>query len=294
MQFIIFALVYPIIWLFSILPFRILYFISDGFYYLIYYVIGYRKKVVTYNLKLVFPDKSDQEIKKISKKFYRHFIDIFIEMIKAFTISEKEILKRYTFTNIELIHSLESDANSMVLIGSHYANWEWIFSLNLSMDFKGYAVYKRIKNRFFDKEIRHTRGRYHTLLVPTKEIFKVVAGNTENNILSIYGFLGDQSPNINKQRHWSKFLGVKVPVHTGVETLAKKYNLSVVAFNTRKIKRGYYETTFKMLAKDPNDFEDFNITEKYLSELEKSVYHQPEYYMWTHKRFKHKNNENGK
>jgi len=288
MQFVTFILVYPFIWLFSILPFRVLYFISDCFYYLIYYFIGYRRKTVKSNLKLVFPEKSDGEIRGITKKFYRHFVDIFIEMIKAFTISEKEMLKRYKFTNIETIQSLEKKNKSILLLGSHYGNWEWIFCLNLYMKYNGYAVIKKLKNPFFDKKIRENRGRYNTSIVPTIEIFKTIEENTKNNILSIYGFLSDQSPKINKTHHWSTFLGVHVPIITGSELIAKKNNLTVVNFSTQKVKRGFYETTFKVLTENPNDFKDYDITDNYLRELEKSIYKAPEYYFWTHKRFKHK------
>jgi len=288
MQFLIFILVYPFIWLFSILPFKVLYFISDCFYYLIYYIIGYRKKTVTYNLKLAFPNKSDQEIKSIRKKFYKHFVDVFVEMIKSFTISEKAILNHYKFRNIEVLQQLEANNKSILLLGSHYANWEWIFCLNLHVKFNGYAVFKKLKNTYFDKKIRQSRGRYRTSLIPTKKILDTIDTNTKSNILSIYGFLGDQSPRIAKTHYWSKFLGVNVPIITGPEMLAKKYNLTVVIFHTKKTKRGYYETTFKLLTETPNDFKDYDITDNYLRELEKSIYEAPEYYFWTHKRFKHK------
>ncbi len=291
MQFLSFILIYPFIWIFSILPFRVLYFISDGFYYLIYYIIGYRKKVVTSNLKLAFPQKTDHEIKVISKKFYRHFVDIFVEMIKAFTISDKEIMKRYKFTNIELLKELETEKRNVLFLGSHYANWEWIFCLNLYVKTDGYAVFKKLKNKYFDKKIRETRGRFNTILVPTKEIFKIIDRNYKNNTQSMYGFLGDQSPKRKKSHHSGLFLGVHVPIITGSEMLAKKYNLAVLSFRTKKIKRGYYEATFKVLAENPKDFKDYEITDSYLRELEKSIYEAPEYYFWTHKRFKHKDSE---
>ena len=288
MQFLTFTLIYPFIWLFSILPFRVLYFISDCFYFLIYYIIGYRKKTVLYNLKLAFPQKSDQEIKVITKNSYRHFADVLVEMIKAFTISEKAMLKRYKFTNVDLLHKLETNNKSVLLIGSHYANWEWVFCLNLFIKYNAYGVIKKLKNPYFDKKIRQTRGRYHTKIVSTKEIFDIIDTNTKNNIPSIYGFLSDQSPKVEKTYHWSSFLGVKAPIITGSEMLAKKHHLTVVIFSTKKVKRGYYETTFKLIAENPNDFKNYDITDTYLRELEKSIYKAPEYYFWTHKRFKHK------
>lgn len=288
MQFLVFILIYPLIWLLSILPLRVLHFMSDCFYYLLYYVIRYRKKTVIGNLTLAFPEKSDEEIKIISKKFYSHFIDIIIEMIKSFTISKKEIAKRYKAVNIDILHQLETQQKSAIFLGAHYANWEWVFAINLLIKFNGYAVYKKLKNSFFDKKIRQSRGRFNTTLVPTKEIFSLIEENHDKHKISLYGFLGDQSPKINKTHYWSDFLGIKVPIHTGVELLSKKHNLPVVFFKTKRIKRGYYESTIKLLTDKPKDFENYQITELFLREVEAQIREAPEFYLWTHKRFKHR------
>lgn len=287
-QFISFILIYPIIWLLSILPFRVLYTISDGAYLFMYYLIGYRKKTVLYNLKTAFPEKTDEEINKLAKKFYKHFTDIFIEMIKSFTISKKEIMKRYQPLNIEVLHTLEKQNRSPILLGAHYANWEWIFNLNLRVGFNGFAIYKKLKNPYFDKKIRATRGRYNTKLIPTKEIFDVMQQNKKNKLLSIYGFLGDQSPKPEKAYHWPYFLGVQVPAYTGVEMLSKKYDLPIVFFKTTKIKRGYYECNLKLLVEHPEKYNDYQITDLFLKEVEQQIKEAPAYYFWTHKRFKHK------
>ncbi len=287
-QFVSFILVYPIIWILSILPFRVLYTISDGAYFILYYLVGYRKKTVLYNLRTAFPEKSEPEIKKLSKKFYKHFTDIFIEIIKSFTISEKEIKKRYKAVNMEVIHKLEHQNKSIILLGAHYANWEWIFNFNLLVGYQGFAIYKKIKNPYFDKKVRETRGRYNTRLVPTKEIFEVMSHNKKHGVLSLYGFLGDQSPKPEKAYHWPHFLGVKVPAYTGVEMLAKKYDLPIVFFKTKKIKRGYYESHLKLLIENPSKYPDYQITDLFLKEVEQQIKEAPAYYFWTHKRFKHK------
>ncbi len=287
-RYLVFILVYPLIWLLSILPFRILYGISDGAYVILYYLIGYRKKTVVENLRLAFPEKSEVEIKKLSKSFYKHFTDIFIEMIKSFTISEKEIMERYKPVNIEVLQDLEQQNKSAILLGAHYANWEWIFNFNLRIGYQGFAIYKKLKNPYFDKKIRDTRGRYNTQLVPTKEIFEVMRSNKQQGILSIYGFLGDQSPKPEKAYHWPYFLGVQVPAYTGVEMLSKKYDLPIVFFKTKKVKRGYYESTLKLLVEKPNEYPDYQITDLFLKEVEQQIKEAPAYYFWTHKRFKHK------
>jgi KDO2-lipid IV(A) lauroyltransferase len=288
MQLLVFLLVYPIIWLLSILPMRILYVISDVFFFLIFHVFGYRKKVVYDNIKLCFPEKSDIEIKIIQKLFFHHFIDIFIEMIKSFTISEKEISKRYKYNNVELILEAEK-RNSIILMGSHYANWEWIFILNKSVTSNGYAAFNKIKNLYFDKKIRSSRERFGTKMIPTKQIIELMSYNNEHNIRSIYGFLNDQSPQIKKAHYWSEFMGIKVPIHTGSEFLAKQNNHSVIILKTKKVKRGYYESEFILVTETPNDFKDYEITEIFIRELESQIRETPEFYFWSHKRWKHRN-----
>ncbi|MET2985215.1 lysophospholipid acyltransferase family protein [Aureibaculum conchae] len=295
MQFLSYIIVYPFIWLLSILPFRILHFISDGFYYLLYYVVGYRKKVVFNNIKLAFPEKSDKEISHIAKKSYRHFIDVFVEIIKLFTISKKQLVKRYKIGNIDILKNLENQSRSSILMGGHYANWEWIFLLNTKLKYNGYAIYKKIKNKYFDKKIRETRGRFNTNLVSTKNTFSVITKNKKENILSLYGFLGDQSPRVGKTHYWSHFLGVdNLPIHTGAELLAKKHDLPVVFFKTKRIKRGYYEVNFELITDNPKSFKDYDITDIYLRKVEEQVKEAPEFYFWTHNRFKHQGKNLGK
>ncbi len=289
MHFIVFILVYPFIWLISILPMRVLYIISDFFYVVVYHIVGYRKKDIYLNLKLSFPNKSDKELKLICKKFYSHFVDIFVEIIKSFTISEKELKKRYTFKNIELIKTLEKEGKSVMVMGSHYANWEWVFILNKHVTkFQGIAVYKKIANKFFDRKIRSSRGRFGTKLVSTKKTIDLIADNKKNKVLALYGFLNDQSPKATKAKYWSDFMGIKVPMQTGSEFLAKQHNLTVLMVKTKKIKRGYYSTEIILLADNPTDYKDYEITDLFTRELEKQIREKPEHYFWSHKRFKHR------
>ena len=287
MQLIIFILVYPIIWLISILPFPVLYLLSDALYFLLYRIIGYRKKVVYHNLKLAFPEKTHQELKNIEKKFYSHFVDVFLEMMKTFTISGKEINKRYQFKNLEFLKELEKKNKSIIVMGSHYANWEWMAHLGRFLDYEGYAAYTKIGNSHFDKAIKNTRGRFKTILVQSTRIKRQIQENADAGVLSMYGLLSDQSPQLKKANYWSTFLGVKVPVFVGTEMMAKKHDFTVVYIHVEKIKRGYYEATFKVISEDVTAVEDFKITDKYLSLLETQIRNKPEYYFWTHKRFKH-------
>jgi len=288
MQFLAYVLIYPFLWLVSILPFRLLYLLSDGLYILMYYIVGYRKKTVTNNLILVFPEKPEHEIKAISKKFYHHLCDMMLESIKSLTISEAEMKRRFTFTNVEELRQFEKNDKSVVLMCAHYANFEWIFILQRYINARGYGIYKRLSNKYFDRLIKRIRARYNSYLITTKETIPTLIKAKQDGEVTINGFISDQSPKINKAFHWNEFMGIKVPVHTGAEMLAKKLDMAVVFFSVKKIKRGYYETTFKILAESATDFENYEITDKFTKLVENQIHEAPEYYLWTHNRWKHK------
>ena len=288
MNLFVFILAYPFIWILSILPFRVLYIISDFIYLVLYYIIGYRKDVVLSNLKLAFPEKPTEELLSIRKKFYKHFVDVFIEMIKTFTASKELIYKHYTFTNIDFLTDLYKDGKSIILVGPHYANWEWIMSLDSYTEYKGYAAYSKIGNSYFNNKILKSRAKFGTNLLPTSTIVSEIKYNFKHNIQAAYGLLSDQSPQLNKTHYWSTFFNVKVPIHTGAEMLVKKYNMNMVFIETKKVKRGYYETTFSLVQEDSTKNSPYGLTDNFLKKVENHVYKQPEYYLWTHKRFKHK------
>ncbi len=282
-----YILIYPIIWIISNLPFRIFYFFSDIIFLFVYYVIGYRKAVVTENLTLAFPEKSEQEIKSIRRKFYKHMCDLFLEMTKTMSISEKEMLKRFKYTNPEFIQQLEQK-KSVAIMTSHYASWEWTVILQYHVQSKCFGIYKRITNPYFDNLVRKIRAKYNSELVTSKESISLILNNKRNNISSIYGFASDQSPKLQKAYHWKNFMGHKVPVHTGAEMLAKKCDLAVCYLKTVKVKRGHYEATFIPITENAKDFENYQITDIFLEMVEKQLYETPEYYLWTHKRWKHR------
>ncbi len=290
MQLLAYILIYPILWLISNLPFRLLYIFSDGLYYLLYYVIGYRRKTVKENLDLVFPNKSDKEKKVITKKFYHHLCDLVLESVKSMTISESEMRKRFAFTNVEVLQDLESKQRSTILMCAHYASWEWIFILQKYIKSEGYAVYKRLANEHFDKLARRIRARYNSYLITTKETIPTLEDLKNKGVLTVSGFVSDQSPKLHNAYHWKEFMGIKVPVHTGAEMIGKKLDSAIVFFNVKKVKRGHYLTTFKTLAENPREFKDYEITDEFLRLVEQQIHETPEYYLWTHKRWKHRGN----
>lgn len=288
MQFLIFILAYPFLWIISILPFPIFYLLSDIVYFIVYYIIGYRKKTVRANLALALPHLNDKERLVIEKKSYHHLCDMFMEMIKTMTISSEEMNKRFIITNLEVIKEYEKKGKSIMLIASHYASWEWLITLNQKLSFQGVGVYKKLANKYFDKLVRDIRSKYNTELVPTYKTIPLIAHNQKNGIRCVYGLASDQSPKLDRIFHWDSFMGIEVPVHTGPEMLAKKYDLTVVFAKVKKVKRGYYELTIIPLSDNPKSVPDFGITHNFIKEVEKQIYEAPEYYFWTHKRWKHR------
>jgi KDO2-lipid IV(A) lauroyltransferase len=288
MQRIVFLLTYPIIWVFSKLPFGILHIFSNLIYYVLYYVIGYRKEVVLNNLKLSFPDKSEKELLAIRKKFFKHFVDILIEMTKSFTISEEEINRRYKYTNPEVFREMEALGKSVILMGSHYANWEWIINIQGMTSINCVGAYSKLSNPYYDKLIRKNRSRFGSDFVPTSATIKNMISNKQNNIISMYGLLSDQTPLLSKTHYWAPFLGITVPIHTGAEMLAKKHDFTVVYMSVDRVKRSHYEISFEILTDSPKQYKNYEITDIFLEKAEKQIREKPEYYFWTHKRFKHK------
>lgn len=288
MKIIIFILVYPVIWILSILPMPVLYLISDIFYMLLFYVFGYRKKVVLNNLKLAFPNKDERELLSIRKKFYRHFTDLIVESVKAFTMSERFVMKRYQFKNPEVINDLFQKGKSIVLVGAHQGNWEWSCSMPKWIDILCVGAYTRVGNKYFDKVLKTSRMKYGFEGYETSQTIEHISSNFDKNIQALYLLLSDQSPQVHKTHFWHEFMGVKVPIHTGAEMLAKRFDMAVVNYSIRKLKRGRFEVTFETITETPKKYKDYEITEKYLKITERNIHDQPEYYLWSHKRFKHR------
>ena len=288
MQFLLYIFLYPILWCISMLPFRILYIVSDGVYVLTYYIIGYRKKTVRENLALALPHLSEKERLVIEKESFRNICDVFLEMIKTLTISKSEMDKRYVFNNLEVYSDLEKKGKSIALLCAHYASYEWAVSMNSKITFEGYAVYKKINNRYFDKLVRDIRSKFKATLITTKETIPVMASNFRSKKLGVYGLVSDQSPKLGGFFHWNKFMGIEVPIHTGGEMLAKKYDMNVIFLRTKKVKRGYYEATFEVLSENAKEVPNYDITDKFLKLVEEQIYDQPEFYLWSHKRWKHR------
>ena len=288
MQLLSFILFYPLIWVISKLNFRVLYVVSDLLFYFIYYVLRYRRKTGYNNLKMVFPDKTTEEIKEINKMSVINSTDAFVESFKSLNISEDEMKSRFKFKNIEVINEIEKKNQSMILLCGHFSGFEWMFIIDRYIKSNFYAVYKRLRNKYFDRLVKKIRSRYNGRLIHTKETRKRIAENSKTDSLNIYGFASDQTPRLQKAVYWNYFMNIWVPIHTGAESIAKEHNLALVFMHIKKLKRGYYETTFEKITTTPRDFKDYEITDKYMKLVERQINKTPELYLWSHRRWKHR------
>ncbi len=287
MQFLLYIVLYPLLWLLSILPFPLFYLVSDGVCFVVYRLIGYRKKTVRYNLAIALPHLSEAERKSIEKKFYRHLCDLFLEMIKTLTITDAEMNKRFVVKNEALLQEAEAKGKSIILMASHYASYEWSISINKKLALKSYAIYKKITNPHFDRLVKTIRAKFGAQLITTKETIPTIEENYNQSQLSLYGFASDQSPKASRAFDWGTFFGKETPLQTGAEMLAKKYDMTMYFMHIRKIKRGYYEAELEVLSENPKEVPDFEITALFMKKVEAQILEAPEYYLWTHKRWKH-------
>lgn len=288
MNLLVYIIAYPFIWLISRLNFSAIYLISDFLYYFLYYIFSYRKNVVRKNLKLAFPKKNKKDRLKIEKKYYRFLSDIFLESFKSMNISEDEINRRYKFKNPELLDELYKKNKNLILMAGHYCSWEWVFNLNNNTEYQVHAIYKKLSNKYFDKWLKKIRCKQGCNMISTKNTFREIMKHSKTKELNLYGFASDQSPRKNKLNHWGLFLNNYVPIHTGAEIIAKKYNMAVVFMDVKKIKRGFYEVYFNIITEEPKKFKDFDISDQFMKLVENQIINKPEYYTWTHKRFKHR------
>ncbi len=239
------------------------------------------------NLRNSLPGKSEPELKKICKDFYHHFCDLIFESLKTFTVSSEELLKRVQLENVDLLENYYKKGKSLILVTGHYGNWEWpAMTLPYHSSHTGTGIYQKLSNAFFDKKLRSTRARFGMKLMSTKEVAVFFENHTKE--LCTYGFINDQSPSDPKKGHWMKFLNQDTSTFLGVEKYAVKYNYPVIYGVIKKIKRGYYQLEYRLVSDNPATTKAFEITETCSRINEASILADPAYWLWTHKRWKHK------
>lgn len=285
-----FYLFYSIIWVITLAPLKILYLLSDITYPVIYYIVRYRRKVVRKNLLNSFPDKNIKDIIKIEKKFYRYFCDLMMETAAQIHMSKKEISRRVKYQNTELITEQFNAGKSLMFMSAHYCNWEWMSSIKKDMptDSHAFGIYKKLSNKHFDQFMINLRNKYGGEVIETQDLFRTMLQLRNEKAKCIFGMISDQTPTAASSRHWITFLNQDTTVLIGTEQLAKKFNYPVYFFNIERPKRGYYHCDITLIEADPLNADPYSITEKYMKILEQKINEHPEFWLWTHKRWKHR------
>lgn len=288
MEVVVFYLFYIINWIITLLPLQVLYLFSDFFFLILYYFPGYRRKVVATNLRNAFPEKSEKELALIAKSFYKHLADLFIETLKLTHMSRKQLKRRFIIENPELLSRLKAEGRDIVGVCGHYNNWEWMTGIPLYTDYKCISIYKPLKNKYFDKFITNLRKMNGMGLTPMSNILREIIKERNAGVNTLSAFISDQTPPGGDINYWTRFLNQETPVYLGAEKIAAKYDMALVFFNHQKIKRGYYRMKVEMLFEHTSGLPDHIITDAHVRRLEEIILERPQYWIWSHRRWKHK------
>jgi KDO2-lipid IV(A) lauroyltransferase len=273
-------------WMVSLIPFWILYRISDVLYLIIFYLAHYRKATVYRNLRNSFPQKSDTEIDHIARAFYRHFCDLILESAKSIRISAMDLDKRMKFLNPEVFTELARENRNFALVSAHYGNWEWLINLPLKFNHKLLVIYRPLKSKPVDRLTLYMRSRHDPLMVPMESIYRQGLKYTAEKQLFCVWFIADQRPP-RTSRFWTRFLNQETPFFEGIEKISAKLGLAVVFMEIQKVRRGYNEVSLKKLFDNAAECRDHEVTLACIREIEEEILRKPEYWLWSHKRFKH-------
>ena len=277
----------PFIYGISLMPFPVLYLLSDVFCFILFGVIGYRKGVVITNLRNSFPEKSEAELKTIAKRFYHWFCDLTLETLKTLTISPDQIRKRVAFEGTEVLEAFANKRQSVIIVLGHFGNWELAgarYSQEKTIP-QLYVIYHPLHNKGFDRLMHHMRTRHGTELYTMRETSKSMI--RDRNLLTATAFIADQTPSP-ERAHWMKFLNQDTPVFFGTEALARKLGYPVVYISITRPRRGYYKMVAETLVSDPTNTRAGDITEIHTRRLERDIQDHPDLWLWTHRRWKHK------
>ncbi len=282
-----FYIFYGISRVITLLPLKILYLLSDFLFLLVNYFPGYRRKVVMTNLKNAFPGKSTKELAIIRRKFYRHFCDLVVEILKLINISNKELTERMAYENTGLLDRLFAEGRDVVMIYSHYCNWEWTSILPALTGYKCIPVYRALNNKYFDRFMLKIRSKNNGKPVAMSAVIREILTNRKDNVKALYGLIADQTPPRAEIQYRTRFLNQDTPVYLGAEKIALKYDMAVVFMNIRKLRRGYYSCEMELLFEHTSGLEKYTVTDSHVRKLEEIIEQKPEYWLWSHRRWKY-------
>lgn len=294
MQKLLFHLIFGFFWLITWLPLEVLYLISDFNFLLIYYVVRYRRKVVRTNLTESFPEKSLSEIKFIERRFYLHFCDYFVETMKTMHMSGDEMRRRFTFKNFEILDECYEKGQNMILYLGHYGNWEWLIFAKAATicrhpDYTCYSVYHPQSNKYVDDFFLKLRSKSGSVLVAQNSILRTIITAKKENKLGFFCFIADQGTQWKNIHYWMpEWLNHETAPITGAEKIARQTRYPAWYIDVQCPKRGYYTAEFKKICDDATQLSEYELTTEYMKLMEKTIKHDPVYWLWTHNRWKRK------
>lgn len=283
----VYHILFFLLYLLSLLPMRLLYLLSDCLFIPLFHIVKYRRKVVEKQLDECFPEKSMQERRAIERQFYHFFCDYLVEVIKLFSISKKEMMRRMKFVGIEQVREELKDKKFCFLYLGHYCNWEYIASLSYWLpEIHCGQIYHRIYNQAFDELFLKLRGQFGGESILMKDTLRriLTLRNQEKKVM--IGFIADQLPKWENMHHWTTFLNHDTSFFIGAERIAKQVDAALYYVDVERVKRGYYQVRFRLMTLHPKEFPDYELTDQYARLLEESIRRQPAYWLWTHKRWK--------
>ena len=272
----------------SLLPMKVHYLLSDLLFWVLYGLLGYRKKVIEKNLKASFPEKSEEELKRIERGFYHFFCDYIAESVKLMTIRRENLRRRMVFKGAELVDEVIESGQSCAVFLGHLCNWEWVTSLPLWVTPKAQCgqIYHPIENKDFDRLFLRSRQRMGAVCIPMADTLRKIIEFKKAGQPVVIGYISDQVPFWTNIHHWVDFLHHDTPVLTGMERIARKVNHAVFFLDVRRVRRGYYEAEFKLITREPQKMGEYEITDIYYRMLEQSIRRAPEFWLWSHNRWK--------
>ena len=285
---ILYYIVLAVWYVFSLLPMRVHYFNSDLLFWILFKLMGYRRDVVWKNLTESFPEKSEEELRKIERGFYHFFCDYLVETVKLMTISQEEMKRHIVFRNTELADEILESGQSIALYLGHYCNWEWVSSIPLWLTPKAWCgqIYHPLENKDFDKLFLKIRKRMGAHCIAMQDTLREVVKHKRENQPIIIGYISDQVPFWTNIHHWVDFLNHDTPVLTGTERIVRKMDHVVLYLDIQRVRRGYYEAEFKLITREPQKMGEFKVTDIYWQMLEDSIRRSPEFWLWSHNRWK--------
>jgi Kdo2-lipid IVA lauroyltransferase/acyltransferase len=287
---VLFPMIKALLRIISILPFPILYLLSDVLRFFLQYIFRYRRSVILDNLRNSFPEKNIKEIRKIMHSYYRNLADITLETIKLRSISPDHLRQRVNFDKIEILNHAFQHHDNVIIALAHRGCWEWIGqALGVVSPLTGYGITKPLSNKYFNDYMEFIRNRFNPgSTIPFRQTYRTLVRHKLEGHVAFYLIAADQTPHFDEINYWSNFLNQDTPFYLGIEKMAVSLDVPVVFLDIHRIGRGRYNVDFQIITYDPKNTSSLEIMEKYIRMLESAIINDPANWLWSHKRWKNK------